>query len=226
MLARHARLDERAGRRCCARPAERGLLSARGEHRVLRVARTIADLEAQRARAHVPPRRRARAAPGRRPCGQPRGMSGQDERARASTALPRTARGAAGCCRELGGPLEYCARDRARLLDAAGARRPRAAEGARGQTHGGAARALRGLPRERAGGRARRGAICRHRAGYPQALGAACGAAYARGARGRRGGSPSSPRRRSVAILGSRAAERLRLGDAPGASRADSPPAA
>ena len=41
-----------AARRCCAPPARRGLLSARGEHRVLRVARTIADLDAsERVRA-------------------------------------------------------------------------------------------------------------------------------------------------------------------------------
>ena len=36
-------------RRCCARAGERGLLSARGQHRVLRVARTIADLDASAA---------------------------------------------------------------------------------------------------------------------------------------------------------------------------------
>jgi magnesium chelatase family protein len=43
MLAEHARLEER-GERMLRRAREVGLLSARGEHRVLRVARTIADL--------------------------------------------------------------------------------------------------------------------------------------------------------------------------------------
>ncbi len=43
MLQRHARLDER-GERMLRDAARTGLLSARGQHRVLRVARTIADL--------------------------------------------------------------------------------------------------------------------------------------------------------------------------------------
>jgi magnesium chelatase family protein len=43
LLSRHARLDE-AGERMIRGAAARGLLSARGQHRVLRVARTIADL--------------------------------------------------------------------------------------------------------------------------------------------------------------------------------------
>jgi magnesium chelatase family protein len=45
MLRRHVRVDERSHEMLRAASA-RGLLSARGEHRVLRVARTIADLEA------------------------------------------------------------------------------------------------------------------------------------------------------------------------------------
>jgi magnesium chelatase family protein len=45
MLARHARLDDR-GERMLRAACARGLLSARGQHRVLRVARTIADLRA------------------------------------------------------------------------------------------------------------------------------------------------------------------------------------
>jgi magnesium chelatase family protein len=44
LLARHARLDER-GQEMLRMARGRGLLSARGEHRVLRVARTIADLD-------------------------------------------------------------------------------------------------------------------------------------------------------------------------------------
>jgi magnesium chelatase family protein len=44
MLRRHVRLDE-GGKRVLAASQERGLLSARGQHRALRVARTIADLE-------------------------------------------------------------------------------------------------------------------------------------------------------------------------------------
>ncbi len=44
-LARHVRLDER-GQELLRAARRRGLLSARGEHRVLRVARTIADLDA------------------------------------------------------------------------------------------------------------------------------------------------------------------------------------
>jgi magnesium chelatase family protein len=43
MLRRHVRLDEH-GEQMLARWRERGLLSARGQHRSLRVARTIADL--------------------------------------------------------------------------------------------------------------------------------------------------------------------------------------
>lgn len=43
MLARHARLDER-GQRLLAEACAQGKLSARGQHRALRVARTIADL--------------------------------------------------------------------------------------------------------------------------------------------------------------------------------------
>jgi magnesium chelatase family protein len=43
LLQRHARLGER-GSELMRRARESGLLSARGEHRVLRVARTIADL--------------------------------------------------------------------------------------------------------------------------------------------------------------------------------------
>jgi magnesium chelatase family protein len=45
ILARHARLDDR-GERMLGAACARGLLSARGQHRVLRVARTIADLRA------------------------------------------------------------------------------------------------------------------------------------------------------------------------------------
>jgi magnesium chelatase family protein len=45
MLRRHARLDEH-GQEMLSNASRRGLLSARGEHRVLRVARTIADLDA------------------------------------------------------------------------------------------------------------------------------------------------------------------------------------
>jgi magnesium chelatase family protein len=44
MLRRHIKLDER-GERMMARARERGLLSARGQHRALRVARTLADLD-------------------------------------------------------------------------------------------------------------------------------------------------------------------------------------
>jgi magnesium chelatase family protein len=44
LLRRHARLSER-GERLLREARERGMLSARGQHRVLRVARTIADLE-------------------------------------------------------------------------------------------------------------------------------------------------------------------------------------
>jgi magnesium chelatase family protein len=43
VLRRHVRLDTR-GEEIMRRSSERGLLSARGQHRVLRVARTIADL--------------------------------------------------------------------------------------------------------------------------------------------------------------------------------------
>ncbi|MDQ6810968.1 MAG: ATP-binding protein, partial [Actinomycetota bacterium] len=43
MLGRHARLDAK-GEQMLSDARERGLLSARGEHRALRVARTIADL--------------------------------------------------------------------------------------------------------------------------------------------------------------------------------------
>jgi magnesium chelatase family protein len=51
MLGRHARLDER-GERMLRGARAAGLLSARGEHRVLRVARTIADLDgSERVRA-------------------------------------------------------------------------------------------------------------------------------------------------------------------------------
>ncbi len=51
MLQRHARLDGR-GEELARSACERGLLSARGQHRVLRVARTIADLRAsERVRA-------------------------------------------------------------------------------------------------------------------------------------------------------------------------------
>jgi magnesium chelatase family protein len=42
-LQRHVRLDDR-GQEMLRDAHERGLLSARGQHRVLRVARTIADL--------------------------------------------------------------------------------------------------------------------------------------------------------------------------------------
>ncbi|HEX4837027.1 MAG TPA: YifB family Mg chelatase-like AAA ATPase [Solirubrobacteraceae bacterium] len=47
MLRRHVKLDER-GEEMLVRSQERGLLSARGQHRALRVARTIADLERSR----------------------------------------------------------------------------------------------------------------------------------------------------------------------------------
>ena len=43
MLQRHVRLDERA-EDLLKKNQQRGLLSARGQHRMLRVARTIADL--------------------------------------------------------------------------------------------------------------------------------------------------------------------------------------
>jgi magnesium chelatase family protein len=43
-LRSHARLDAR-GEALLQRARESGLLSARGQHRVLRVARTIADLD-------------------------------------------------------------------------------------------------------------------------------------------------------------------------------------
>jgi magnesium chelatase family protein len=45
LLQRHVRLEEK-GEWMLSRARERGLLSARGEHRVLRVARSIADLDA------------------------------------------------------------------------------------------------------------------------------------------------------------------------------------
>jgi magnesium chelatase family protein len=51
MLALHVRLDERCQQMLSA-ARQRGLLSARGEHRILRVARTIADLNAS---GHVRP---------------------------------------------------------------------------------------------------------------------------------------------------------------------------
>jgi magnesium chelatase family protein len=44
LLRRHARLGER-GETLLRGARERGMLSARGQHRVLRVARTIADLD-------------------------------------------------------------------------------------------------------------------------------------------------------------------------------------
>jgi magnesium chelatase family protein len=44
MLRRHLKLDRR-GEQMMARTSERGLLSARGQHRALRVARTLADLQ-------------------------------------------------------------------------------------------------------------------------------------------------------------------------------------
>lgn len=44
MLRRHLKLD-RQGEQTMARARERGLLSARGQHRALRVARTLADLD-------------------------------------------------------------------------------------------------------------------------------------------------------------------------------------
>jgi magnesium chelatase family protein len=51
MLARHARLDPKA-EELLSQSQRRGLLSARGQHRVLRVARTIADLNgSERVRA-------------------------------------------------------------------------------------------------------------------------------------------------------------------------------
>jgi magnesium chelatase family protein len=51
LLQRHARLGEQGGE-MMRRARESGLLSARGEHRVLRVARTIADLNgSERVRA-------------------------------------------------------------------------------------------------------------------------------------------------------------------------------
>jgi magnesium chelatase family protein len=51
MLQRHVRLEEK-GNQMMRRASEQGLLSARGEHRVLRVARTIADLDgSERVRA-------------------------------------------------------------------------------------------------------------------------------------------------------------------------------
>jgi len=51
MLARHARLEQQA-EELLRKHQERGLLSARGQHRVLRVARTIADLNgSERVRA-------------------------------------------------------------------------------------------------------------------------------------------------------------------------------
>ena len=51
MLARHVRLEEHA-EELLRKNHERGLLSARGQHRVLRVARTIADLNgSERVRA-------------------------------------------------------------------------------------------------------------------------------------------------------------------------------
>lgn len=52
MARRHVRLDDR-GSEMMRAAREQGLLSARGEHRVLRVARTIADLNASEdIRAH------------------------------------------------------------------------------------------------------------------------------------------------------------------------------
>ncbi len=44
MLRRHLKLDSQ-GEQIMARARERGLLSARGQHRALRVARTLADLQ-------------------------------------------------------------------------------------------------------------------------------------------------------------------------------------
>jgi magnesium chelatase family protein len=44
MLRRHLKLDSQ-GEQMMARASERGLLSARGQHRAMRVARTLADLK-------------------------------------------------------------------------------------------------------------------------------------------------------------------------------------
>jgi magnesium chelatase family protein len=46
MLGRHVRLDGQ-GQEMLRAARQAGLLSARGEHRVLRVARTIADMDAR-----------------------------------------------------------------------------------------------------------------------------------------------------------------------------------
>jgi magnesium chelatase family protein len=51
MLQKHVKLDEK-GDEMLREAGERGMLSARGQHRVLRVARTIADLNgSERVRA-------------------------------------------------------------------------------------------------------------------------------------------------------------------------------
>jgi magnesium chelatase family protein len=46
MLRRHVRLDD-AAQKMLAHTRDRGVLSARGQHRLLRVARTIADLDSR-----------------------------------------------------------------------------------------------------------------------------------------------------------------------------------
>ena len=85
-VRRHVRLED-AAERALARAYEVGALSARGRDRVVRVARTIADLARPRARSRTPTADRAEPAPARAGRDDARGMS---TRARATRCLRAT----------------------------------------------------------------------------------------------------------------------------------------
>ena len=118
MLQRARAPRRSAGQDMLRAAGDGGLLSARGEHRLLRVARTIADLNGQRASA-----RRRTSAPRLR-CARTLASPAVARHELEPTSTNQPAGGACARCRrrswllgELSGPLDYCARDRTRLIE-------------------------------------------------------------------------------------------------------------
>ena len=181
MLRRHLALSA-DGERLLGGLQDRQVLSARGLHRLLRVARTAADLDGSAAHVRATRLDRARAA-----CGGRCGAAASDMSACRACLRRAWLLGA------LNGRLEYAGRDPERLVGAAGARRTselmRAVGGVRGRA---AAEALR---RARFPSVCRRrqasSVICRHDPSFPAALREGRGRAAAAA---RRGG-PRAPAR-------------------------------
>ena len=167
------RAARRARRRSCsARAREQGLLSARGEHRVLRVARTIADLDgSERVRARdVGAALALRAARG--PSAErPRLTRARDTRRDGGGGVRGVPAAELAARRSWARRWTTARRDRGRLLELLALDDDELIEALAGRRRDELRARLRALRARDAAATARRAAeLCRHDAGYPHAL--------------------------------------------------------